>query len=67
MNRWKTAATQAPTPSAITMYPSWLIVEYARTFLMSCWTKASTAPIRIVIPPMSAIMFTPPSPIEKPS
>ena len=25
VKRWNTAATQAPTPSAITMYPSWLI------------------------------------------
>ena len=25
----------APTPAAANMYPSWLTVEYARTFLMS--------------------------------
>ncbi len=43
------------------------MVEYARTFLMSFCTKASTAPIRIVIPPTSAIMLTPPLAIEKPS
>ena len=32
------------------MYPSWLIVEYARTFLMSSWTNARAAPMTIVMP-----------------
>ena len=27
VNRWNSAADHAPTPRAITMYPSWLIVE----------------------------------------
>ncbi len=27
VNRWKMAACHAPTPRAITMYPSWLTVE----------------------------------------
>ncbi len=31
MNKWKIAAVQAPAPSAITIYPSWEIVEYAKT------------------------------------
>ena len=33
---------------------------------MSSCTNASTAPMRIVIPPMSAIGLTPPAAIEKP-
>ena len=48
------------------MYPSWLIVEYARTFLMSFCTNASAAPMMIVIAPMIAIGFMPPSPMLKP-
>src|SRR4029079_9517880 len=42
------------------------MVEYANAFLMSSCTKASSAPIRIVTPPISAIMFTPPSPMLNP-
>ena len=49
VKRWNTAPVHAPTPRPITMYPSWLIVEYARTFLMSSCTNASAAPMRIVI------------------
>src|SRR5215212_6864513 len=30
---WNTAGVQAPTPRPIIMYPSWLTVEYASTFL----------------------------------
>ena len=33
--RWNIAAENAPTPAARNMYPSWLTVEYASTFLMS--------------------------------
>jgi hypothetical protein len=34
---------------------------------MSTCTKASSAPMRMVTPPMSAMKLMPPSPIEKPS
>ena len=42
------------------------MVEYASTFLMSRCTNASTAPMMMVIPPMIAMKFMPPAPIEKP-
>ena len=42
------------------------MVEYARTFLMSSCTNASTAPMMIVIPPISTMKLTPPAPIENP-
>ena len=42
------------------------MVEYASTFLMSSCTNASAAPMSTVMPPISAIGLTPPSPIEKP-
>src|SRR6476620_9459167 len=51
VKRWNSAAVQAPTPSAVTMKPSWLTVEYASTFLMSFWTKASIAPNSAVTAP----------------
>ena len=45
VTRWKKANAHAPTPSAANMNPSWLMVEYARTFLMSrCGMAASAAP-----------------------
>ena len=45
--RWKKANAQAPTPSAANMKPSWLMVEYASTFLMSrCGIAASAGPQR---------------------
>src|SRR5262245_23497759 len=40
---WKIAAPYAPTPSARNMKPSWLIVEYASTRLMSGWTSPTVA------------------------
>ena len=67
MSALYTAAVHAPMPSAITMYPSWLIVEYASTFLMSSWTNASAAPMITVMPPISAIGLIPPSPMLNPS
>ncbi len=43
------------------MYPNWLTVEYASTFLMSFCTNASAAAITMVIPPMM-VMKLPPDP-----
>ena len=37
------------------------MVEYASTFLMSRCTNASSAPMMIVMPPMSAMKFMPPA------
>ncbi len=69
VKRWKIAAVHAPTPRAMTMYPSWLIVEYARTFLMSSCTNASDAPTSTVIPPIAdiqLIQLCPGPPIDNP-
>ena len=53
--RWKSAAVALPAPRATNMRPSWLIVEYAATFLMSCCTAASSPPRRAVAAPMTSI------------
>jgi hypothetical protein len=58
VNRWNMAAVQAPTPSEVTMKPSWDTVEYASTFLMSFWTKASSAPNSAVTAPTTASRLT---------
>ena len=42
------------------------MVEYASTFLMSFCTNASSAPMMIVIPPISTMKLTPPAAIENP-
>ena len=53
-SRWNRAAIHAPTPIASIMYPSWLIVEYASTFLMSVCTIATSAASVSVMQPMIA-------------
>src|SRR3954453_20385684 len=52
---WKMAATYAPLPMAKNMYPSWLIVEYASTRLMSFWATAIVAANNAVATPMMAM------------
>jgi len=42
------------------------MVEYASTFLMSFCTNASSAPMMMVMPPISTMKLTPPWPIENP-
>src|SRR3972149_4826173 len=54
VNRWKIAATSPPTPSPIIMYPSWLMVEYAITRLMSVATIPSSDEMIAVIAPIVA-------------
>jgi hypothetical protein len=56
VHRWKNPAVtpSGPIESPATMYASWLIVENARTRLMSSCTNASRADITIVIPAMIA-------------
>ena len=54
MIMWKIAAVYAPTPTARNMYPSWLIVEYASTRLMSFCTIATVAANKAVITPTHA-------------
>ena len=49
------------------MYPNWLTVEYANTFLMSVWTNARSAAITMVIPPMMTMKFAPDPRILRPS
>jgi hypothetical protein len=53
--RWKIPAANAPTPQASIMYPSWLTVEYARTFLMSFCVKAMVAAKMAVSAPTPAM------------
>ncbi len=54
VTRWKKANAHAPTPSAANMNPSWLMVEYASTFLMSrCGIAASAAPNAEISPAAS--------------
>src|SRR4051812_23858295 len=53
---WKMAATYAPEPTARNMYPSWLTVEYASTFLMSRWLTATVAANSAVAAPTIAII-----------
>src|SRR5208282_3403415 len=50
-----TPAVYAPTPIAANMYPSWLTVEYASTFLMSFCAMPMVAANSAVAPPTSAI------------
>src|SRR5437764_10556402 len=52
--RWKIPAEYAATPHARNMYPSWEIVEYARTFLMSVCAIPITAANSAVMQPMMA-------------
>ena len=52
---WKIAAVYAPDPTARNMYPSWLTVEYASTFLMSFWATAIVAANNAVAAPTIAI------------
>ncbi len=56
VTRWKSAATVLPAPSATNMKPSWLMVEYARIFLMSYCTTASSPPTSAVVTPMAITM-----------
>ena len=53
---WNMAALYAPMPSATNMYPSWLTVEYASTFLMSFWNKPTLAAINAVAVPTHRMM-----------
>src|SRR6266852_8509862 len=52
--RWNMPALIAPVPTPRTMYPSWEIVEYARTFLMSHCLSAIVAANRAVSAPTPA-------------
>src|SRR5665811_1599944 len=54
--RWKMNAVGAVRPTAMIMYPSWLIVEYARTRLMSRWPTARVAANSAVRAPTIATM-----------
>src|SRR6266436_5951977 len=47
-------AENAPTPQARNIYPNWLTVEYARTFLMSVCTSPMVAAKNAVAHPMMA-------------
>ena len=49
-----TAAWYAPMPTARNMYPSWLIVEYASTRLMSGWMIATVPASSAVSAPTHA-------------
>src|SRR5918992_3809214 len=48
------ATAYAPTPAARNMYPSWLIVEYARTRFRSSWPIADRPAYRAVTSPTTA-------------
>src|SRR5213082_224863 len=52
--RWKMPAQYTPTPTLMNMKPSWLTVEYARTFLMSYWKKPIDAANSAVRTPTTA-------------
>src|SRR5437870_13520748 len=47
-------AQYTPTPTPMNMKPSWLTVEYARTFLMSYWKKPIDAAKMAVSTPTTA-------------
>ena len=49
--RWKIAAVQLPVPAATNMKPSWLMVEYASTFLRSVCANAMNAAVSAVSRP----------------
>ncbi len=50
----KSAIEYARSPAAMNMNPSWLIVEYARTRLMSSWPNAHVPAKSIVTTPTTA-------------
>src|SRR5437867_11665599 len=52
--RWNMAALIAPVPTPRNMYPSWEMVEYARTRLMSHCLSAIVAANRAVSAPTPA-------------
>ena len=52
---WKKPAANAPTPTPRNMKPSWLMVLYASTFLMSFCTSAIVAAKSAVAAPMIAM------------
>src|SRR3989442_11090758 len=54
VTRWKMPALSAPVPTARNMYPSWEIVEYASTFLMSHCLSAIVAANSAVSAPTPA-------------
>src|SRR3954449_791580 len=54
----KMAATYAPEPMPRNMNPSWEMVEYASTFLMSSWAQAMVAANRAVAAPMMAMVVS---------
>jgi hypothetical protein len=57
--RWNAPAENAPTPIAVNMYPSCDTVEYARTRLMSYWTRPIDAAISAVsTPTIATIVIT---------
>ena len=51
---WKRPAPNAPTPTPTNMKPSWLTVEYAKTFLMSVCAKPIVAAYKAVNAPTQA-------------
>ena len=55
MNKWNIDASEAPNPTAITMYPSCDNVEYARILLMSFCCVAISAASNAVTPPIHEI------------
>ncbi len=58
VTRWKSAAPTLAAPSAMNMSPSCEMVEYASTFLTSCWTAASSPPTIAVIDPMMSVAWS---------
>src|SRR4030043_800517 len=57
ITRWNIPAMNAPMPTAATMKPSWLMVEYASTFLISNWATAIVAANKAVTAPTIATQF----------
>src|SRR5437667_959127 len=56
VTRWNIPETYAPTPTPMNMYPSWDIVEYARTFLMShCLSPIVAAKIAVTAPTTATV------------
>lgn len=48
---WNRAIFGNPRPKANIIRPSWLVVEYAMIFFISCWRKAEVAANMAVVAP----------------
>ena len=53
--KWNNAVLYEDNPQIKTIYPSWLQVEYAITFLISSWVIAIVAAKNAVVPPINKI------------